>query len=106
MRVPIIGRARRRALKAASPVPVIAEASPDEWPLPDWPGSTTSTGYGGGGDYAAEPALAPTGQSYQVRVGDAETRLADYVAFNKAGRPYDKRTGRLIRSSELESHKI
>lgn len=74
MRLPLIGRARVKALHNTNLVPVIAEAGTE--PVPD---------------------SGPSMQDTIAAVLDA----ADWVGYNKAGRPYDKRTGRLIKQGRM-----
>lgn len=85
MRLPLIGRARVKALHNTNPVPVI--------------------GYGGGGDYGAGPEHAAEPETTAVTVGAAPAEdvleAADWIGYNKAGRPYDKRTGRLIKQGRM-----
>jgi hypothetical protein len=87
MKVPLIGRAKRRAMKAANPVPVINETDP----ATGHPTHYETT-------YRPEhPAVAPA---------EDVLAAADWIAYNKAGRPYDKRTGKLISASKLAEHEV
>jgi hypothetical protein len=100
MRVPLIGKRRNKAARAANPVPVINEAAPgpvarmilEQAGLPD-------------ALYVNTEARADLAEALN-RTDQPATRLAEYVGFNKAGRPYDKRTGKLISASKLAEHEV
>lgn len=90
MRLPLIGRARVKALHNTNPVPVIAEAAHpgNATALP--PGWPPATGLDLERSVLPEPAPA-----------EDVLEAADWIGYNKAGRPYDKRTGRLIKQGRM-----